>query len=222
MYIDKLSIYCGDLQKQQQFYTEVLGLKAVDKWEDSVTYLLGNSALRLEYSPDFRPYHFAINIPSNQISEALQWLRTRVVVLKDGDREIQDFTSWNAKALYFYDVDYNIVEFIARRSLKNESKSGFSQTSLLEISEIGMPTEDIERVYNSVHSKCGLPIYSGDFGGFCAIGDEHGLLICIDKNKKLWYPTNDPAYSADFRLSFKAGGKAFKLRYQHGKLEINK
>ncbi|HMB63120.1 MAG TPA: VOC family protein [Eudoraea sp.] len=222
MYINELSIYCRDLHKQQHFYTEVLGLKMIDKWDDSVTFVIGKSLLRLEPSPDFKPYHFAINIPSNQISGALQWLRSRVVVLKDGDREIQDFTSWNAKALYFYDTDFNIVEFIARRTLQNESESAFSQTSLLEISEIGMPTDDIERVYNAVHHKYGLPVYSGDFGGFCAIGDEHGLLICIDKYNKLWYPTNDPAYSSDFKLVFTAGGEACKLRYDHGKLNIDR
>ena len=142
-----------------------------------VTFQVGNSRLKFVQNEKFQPYHFAINIPCNQENEALKWLQERVEILKDGNNEIQDFDFWNAKAIYFYDIDKNIVELIARKNLLNQSTKMFTTNALLEISEIGVPVNNIESTYNNLKEIVGLKIFDGGFERFCAIGDENGLFI---------------------------------------------
>lgn len=118
----------------------------------------------------------------------MQWLKSRITILKDEQDEIIDFRAWNAKAIYFYDQDKNIVELIARKNLKNESDQNFGPEQFLEISEIGVPTRDIESEFSILRNAMGIEIYDGGFGNFCAIGDENGLFICINKDHKNGIP----------------------------------
>lgn len=65
---------------------------------------------------------------------------------------------------------------------------------LLELSEIGVAVNDIEPIFNAFTKMVGIQKYDGGFKRFCAVGDENGLFICINKNAKGWYPTGDKAY----------------------------
>jgi len=220
MQIKKLKIYTSSLSAQSQFYSEILKLKMLSQSENSISFKIGRSVLEIESAQKVTPYHFAINIPSNQENEALVWLKSRVEILKDGNNEIQDFEAWNAKAMYFYDMDKNIVEFIARKNLDNRSNETFDQNALLEILEIGMPTNDIENKFNFLNENIGMEIYSGGFDRFCAIGDEHGLFICIDKNIKDWFPTSGKTYSSDFEVCIQQGEIEYGVAFKNEKLEI--
>jgi catechol-2,3-dioxygenase len=140
--------------------------------------------------------------------------------MMDGN-EIQNFVNWNAKAIYFYDRDKNIVEFIARNNLKNSSSEDFNGNSLVEISEIGIPTTNIKKEFSFLNEKLGLSIYDGTFENFCAIGSERSLLICIDKNAKGWYPLNDEAYSSDFMLKLIVDQREFVLEYSDEILSVH-
>jgi len=224
MHIKKLKIFTSKLTVQSHFYTEILGLEKLDLTEKTVSFKMGKSVLEFESALNATPYHFAINIPSNKEKEALEWLKNKVEILKDGNNEIQDFAAWNAKAMYFYDIDKNIVEFIARKNLDNHSESKFDQYSLLEISEIGLPTNDIENEFKILNGLSGVEIYSGGFDRFCAIGDETGLFICIDKNKKDWFPTGDKAYSSNFEMIMGHNDKTYTIAYKNAKLKtgVNK
>jgi hypothetical protein len=57
----------------------------------------------------------------------------------------------------------------------------------------------------------GIPIFDGDFSSFCAVGNDEGLFILINKNEKKWFPTNDVAYTSDvivkgdYNFAFKNG-----------------
>jgi catechol-2,3-dioxygenase len=219
MQIKKLKIYTANLAAQSQFYAEILGLEKLGSTKKTVSFKMGKSVLEFESAPISTPYHYAINIPSNQEMEALKWLKDRVGILKDGSNEIHDFVAWNAKAMYFYDPDQNIVEFIARKNLDNNSETAFDQNALLEISEIGLPTDDIEKEFNLLNKNLGLEIYSGDFDRFCAIGDENGLFICVNKKIKDWFPTNDKAYSSNFEMIMGHNEKAYEIEYKNEKLK---
>ncbi len=179
---------------------------------------MGESVLHITYRDTATPYHFAINIPSNKEQQAYDWLKNRVDILKDGDDKIINFVRWNAKAIYFYDADHNIVELIARKNLNNKSSKDFDENSFLEISEIGIPTTTIKREFNFLNKNYGLNIYDGNFERFCAIGNENGLFICINKNTKDWFPTNDKAYPSDFEVIIRIKGKEFKIKYQDEQL----
>lgn len=220
MQIKKLKIFTQKLPEQSEFYSDILGLNIIDQSENSVSFKIGKSILKIEYQQNFTPYHFAINIPSDKEVEALNWLKARVEILKDGDNEIQDFDFWNAKAIYFYDKDNNIVELIARKNLNNQSEKEFDQNSFLEISEIGLPTINIEKEFKILNTNFGLEIYDGSFERFCAIGNENGLFICINKNVKDWFPTNDKAYSSDFVVIIDENEKEYKIEYKNEKLNI--
>mgnify|MGYP000748929546 CR=1 FL=1 len=215
MKIKELELYTSNLEVQTAFYSKTLELKIVEKTEKSVAFQIGTSILKLTYRETVTPYHYAINIPANQEKEALEWLKNRLEVLKDGDSEIQYFDFWDANAIYFYDKDNNIGEFIARKKLKNDTDKAFDKNSLLEISEIGLPTTDIQREYDILNKAMGIPIHSGSFDRFCSIGDENGLFIIINKDlKKDWYPTKDAPYSSNFSIQLEEKGCDYKFEYK--------
>jgi hypothetical protein len=117
-------------------------------------------------------------------------------------------------------MDKNIVEFIARKNLDNRSEIEFDQNSLLEISEIGLPTDQIENKFKMLNENSGLEIYSGGFDRFCAIGNETGLFICVDKNTKNWFPTDDKAYPSDFDVLIDRNDKEYYVECKNDKLNL--
>lgn len=207
-----MTLWTNNLEGQKHFYKNIFGLELIENSIDTASFRIGRSILMLKEGKHAMPYHFAINIPANKIVESLNWLEERVEVIKEGDKSIHQFEGWNAEAIYFYDADGNIAELISRKNLNNSSDDIFSIKSLLEISEIGIPTEDIGSLYKTLSSRCGLEIYSGDMGQFCAIGDEYGLFVCIDINKKTWFPTNEIACLADFKILFEIEAIEYEMK----------
>lgn len=214
MNIKELTLFTAQLALQSDFYEATLGLEKVEETTTSVSFKVGDSILKFVQRDNVTPYHFAFNIPSNQAEGALNWLKQRVKILKDEDSEIQYFNFWDAYAVYFYDKEHNIVEFIARKRLNYELDKPFDQSCLLNISEIGLPTKDIQREFNLLNSVAGIPLYSGSIERFCAAGDDHGLFILINKRiKKEWFPTYDKPYSSDFVVRFTEGEQEFCFEY---------
>ncbi|MGB1219771.1 MAG: VOC family protein [Flavobacteriales bacterium] len=219
MKIQELEIYTPRLEEQTKFYSQVLELDSITKTNTSVSFQIGKSILKLIRRDEFTPYHYAINIPANQEVEALKWLKERVDVLKYENSMIQYFDFWNAYAIYFYDADKNIVELIARKNLENNSRKPFSKNALLEISEIGMPTFDINKEYKVLKEIADIAIHSGNLERFCALGDENGLFIAINKEeKKEWFPTKDKPFSSDFNIRFIEKGNEFTFQYKNEEL----
>lgn len=219
MKIKELIIYTQHLDRQTCFYTDVIGLELIAQTEKYVSFKVGSSVLNLVQSELTTPYHFAINIPSNKENEALAWLKERVEILKDGTNEIHDFNFWNAKAMYFYDADRNIVEFIAHKNLRNASEDEFGVKALLGISEIGVPVNDIETIFNTLKDIAGLEQFSGSFDRFCTIGNPHGLFICVDKNRKEWFPTGDKAFSSAFQIRFEYKDNEYSVEFANEVLQ---
>ncbi len=213
MKIKGLKLYTNNLAKQKEFYISLLSCNLVDETNDSFTIKLVDSLLTFSKSDDKPYYHCAINIPSNQIEEALQWLKQRVEILPFENEEIVDFVNWNAKSIYFYDAGKNIVELIARKNLNINRNEEFSANSFLHISEIGYPTNDVKKSYHYLNTNYNLDKYDCDEKRFCAIGDEYGLLIVVNYNLKKWFPTRDEALPFPFEISFENGdGELFNFR----------
>lgn len=215
MKIKELILYTNNLEEQFDFYSRILGIEVVHKSSKKFSLNIGTSILSFVENENFTPYHFAFNIPSNKELEALDWLKSKVSILKDGNQELIDFTSWNAKAMYFYDSDKNIVEFIARKNLKKNSDKSFDSKSLLEISEIGTATQNLTEKHHYLTHHIGLSQYSGGPDRFCAIGSENGLFICIDKNQKDWYPNSDKAFSSDFNIIIEVEHKQMNIQFKN-------
>ncbi|MFI1771694.1 VOC family protein [Thalassobellus citreus] len=198
MKIKEIILFTNTIEKQKQFYQNVLDLELVYNSEEKISFNTQESILSFEYKKEIKPSHIAFNIYSNKIEEALSWLKKRVTILPDGDSLISDFKSWNSKAIYFYDADKNIVEFIARHNLELNSTSFFSSKSIISISEMAIATTNIEAVYNAINNIRPISVFDGDFSRFCALGNDEGLFILINKSLKKWHPRQEDAFTSDF------------------------
>lgn len=214
MKIKKLQLYSSNLKEQLHFYRDTLSLQVKQNSEENFEVQIGYSLLEFQFKQDAKPYHIAFHIPDHQEEEALEWVKERMPVLKNNSEEIIDFSAWNAKSLYFYDADKNILEFISRGDLNKPQSALFSEKSILGVAEIGIATTQVREKFNFLNSQFGLEKYDGDFEKFCAIGDDLGLFITIDRTKKDWFPTDDKAHAAEFRVYFSHRDREYRLNFE--------
>ncbi len=220
MKISRLTLYTRFPEEQKKFYGKTLGLKPVSDSPDAFSLSIGHTLLTFVKNPAATPYHFAINIPPFSEVQALEWLKERSGILTDHGREIQDFTAWNARSVYFYDADRNIVEFIARRNLTHPQAGNFGPLSLMGVSEIGLAVQHIGPCYQLLKATAGLELFDGDLKQFSAIGDDHGLFICVNIHRKSWYPTGDTAYPSEFETHISENQREFHITYYQQDLQI--
>ena len=147
MKIEELILDTENLEEQLSFYQDLMNFKTIKRSESCISFQIGKSKLTFVEKDKALPYHFAINIPFNKVKEGLNWLKDRVTVIPFEGDEIIDFENWKAKAIYFYDRDHNIVEFIAREKSGHDIREGFGSKSILCISEIGIGTDNIKELY---------------------------------------------------------------------------
>lgn len=218
MKILKLQLFSSNLKEQLHFFRDTMNLKVKQNSEENFEVQIGYSLLEFQYKQDARPYHIAFHIPDHQEQEALKWIKERIPVLKNNNQEIIDFSAWNAKSLYFYDADKNILEFISRGDLNESESALFSEESILGVAELGIGTTRVREKFNFLNLHFGLEKYDGDYEKFCAIGDDQGLFITIDRTQKDWFPIDDKAYAAEFRVEFSHGDKNYRLIFEKNSL----
>ena len=215
MNITKLQIQVADLARCAAFYTETLGFRPSQHQPHRLILRAGSSELHLAETAS-RPtgvYHFAFNIPENQIEAAHTWLLDQVNLLSDDQGQTTFyFQGWNAHAVYFKDPEGNIAEFIARHTLPNASASSFTSDAILCISEIGMATENVPAMVARYKRDYGLSIYQSSGDEFSPVGDEHGLFIIVKQGRR-WYPeVKDPAALLPVEVEFRAGSQVSPYR----------
>ncbi len=222
MKVEQLILQSKNFSQQFHFYVETLGLDLVEKKDDFFSIKVGSSILVFKKSLDQCYYHFAFNIPPFRIMKALDWVQKRASLLKYKGENIVDFPNWNAKAFYFFDADQNIVEFIDRRNLDVKTDEDFSNKKLLELSEVGLPVNNIRQAFQKLNLQAAINQYSGDLENFCAAGDEHGLFIIVDQKSKNWLPTNLPAKAFPFELYFSNDHEKYFLKYDGIEIAVRK
>lgn len=205
MYLQKLTLYTPNLEKTIDFYGHTLKFPLLIKSLQSATFKIGKTRLTFTRKENAKPYHFAINIPSNKENEVLNWLREKARIIMHNNQEMIDWPDWNAKAIYIYDHDNNVVEFIARKNLGYTESMPFIPTQILGVSEIGMAVNDVQDTLRKLNRAYKLPVFSKIENHFCAAGDENGMFIIIDKNMQGWFPNNDKAHTSDFVLQQEDG-----------------
>jgi catechol-2,3-dioxygenase len=195
MQIIELKLKTDHLDAQRAFFTEVLRLPLLDSTADSVAFQAGSSRLVFERETGWKGvYHFAFDVPENQLQLAKNWLETRVPISREGSDEIVHFEQWNAHAFYFFDPEENILEFIARHNQPNASDRPFDEGSILSISEIGLTAENVPETVEAIDSALGVGVYSGAGGDqFTAVGDELGLFITVKRGRNWFASRNKPA-----------------------------
>lgn len=199
MQIKELVIYSDHLGEQFAFYTQTLGFQPVAKSTTSFAIKAGHSVLHFEQNPKpqpFAPYHFAFNIDPASIHTVVPFLQSRrIQPLEANGNTIQDFTDWNAKAVYCYDADGNIVEFIARFNLGPQTPhQPFDESKIWNISEMGIVVPDIPDFLRQIHNHLGLSVWKESGPDFKAVGSETLLLVTVPPGRN-WFPTTIPAAS---------------------------
>ncbi len=196
MLIKRLELLTSNLPAQLDFYSTLLDLPARLEGE-TLTVSAGKSTLAFTQAPaEWRgAYHFCFNIPENQFMQAREWFASRVPFIKD-DKGNDEFHSrtWNASSSYFKDAAGNILEFIARHDQQNAANAPFDSRQILQISEIGLASQDVIAFAKELCETLGVSVYKQEpKADFTPVGDEDGLLILPIENR-IWYPnTGAPA-----------------------------
>lgn len=216
MKLEHIQIQTQDIQKTAAFYTTVLGLPIIEKTATSISIQAGDSVLKFVNDPEFESiYHFAFNIPNNKLDEAIQWCKDKVdlIFIKD-QNVITNFENWNANAVYFYDNNRNLLEFIVRHDLNNAQTETFTSKSILNISEIGIVNENPLALGKELIAEHDLEFFSKNDNSelFAAVGDDEGLLIMVKPNRN-WYPTQTPSESNKTEVKIVNNGTQIELKF---------
>ena len=217
MNITYLELPAKDLVAQRDFYSQVLELP-VDLGAEKLQVQAGETIL--VFTPAQASfdgvYHFAFNIPENQFRAAKAWVAERLPLIRnESGQDEYDFTNWNAHAFYFKDAAGNILEFIARHDLKNAVDEPFNREQILQVSEIGLPSEDVVAFADDICTRLGVSVFRGKPDAtFTPVGDDRGLFI-LPAVGRLWLPTHSPGIPARLlpvKVSVDVEGTAWEVR----------
>ena len=215
MNITRLELLSLDLQAQKEFYANTLELP-VKLTSSGLEVNAGKTdILFTQAAPDFEgAYHFAFNIPENQFRAAKVWISSRVPLLRDenGKDEFES-ESWNSKSVYFKDAAGNVLEFIARHNLINTVEGDFDSRQILQVSEIGLPSEDVLELTNELCTRLNLSVFKQQPNEtFTPVGDDHGLFI-LPIRGRIWIPNSGvPAKLLPVKVKGPAQGKEWEVR----------
>ncbi len=192
MKIDEIKLFTNRLDDLKDFYYRIMELPIIKSSNTAFTVEVGSSKLTFELNDTvINPYyHFAFNIVESKNKLALKWLESRNINLnRINDSDDYYSESWNSHAIYFYDPAGNIVELIARHNLEHPSDSDFTYEDMLNISEIGLPSEDVIELSEFLQFQYSEQIYISGNSMFTPIGDEEGLFILSSLDRD-WLGSN--------------------------------
>lgn len=215
MNIKRLELLTMDLQAQRDFYADVLDLP-VNLTSSSLEVQAGETELvfKQAWYAFEGAYHFAFDIPENQFPASKEWITRRLPLLHDetGKDEFPSET-WNSHSVYFKDAAGNVLEFIARHNLQNAVDEAFDSRQILNVSEIGLPSDDVVSFANELCTRLGLAVFRQEPNeNFTPIGDDHGLLI-LPRIGRIWIPNSGvPARLLDVRVQGTVNDRTWEVR----------
>lgn len=205
MEIKELEVITNQLEETEAFYNQILNIDTHDKSENEVSFLIGRTELKFMRTTIEQPvYHMAFDIPKNQLMGAYEWLKQRTPIIPvSPETDFSDFELWNSKSFYFHDNNKNLLELICRYDLDNESDEPFDGSSILTVSEIGLVSDDVPFLAETLMNKYGLEVYEKQPAqdNFTVLGDEQGLFIIVNVDRN-WYPTAQKAASFPVKVTF--------------------
>lgn len=218
MKINKLKLFSTNLNEQLVFYRDLLGFPLIEKTENLIRFQTGKTELIFEKSAKKEFYHFAFLIPTGQLEKSIRFLEKKGIELLRWDGELIAHFK-NGRAVYFFDKDGNITEFIERPTLGFESDSEFSIDQILKINEIGLPVETPLEYSKKLVKKFNLTLadQSNFFETFCWAGDYEGVFI-VTKIGRNWKPTQLSSVINDFEIEFEESEKVFQIGFKNNSI----
>lgn len=179
------------------FYGAGLAVRLAEERSELLALEIGATRLEFRASSSEPFYHFALLVPGNRFSEALEWADARTELLPDPESGelVFDFTNWSAEACYFHDPAGNIVELIAHRGLAETSAEGpFAADELLGLSELGLVGAPAAMAA-ALERGLGLELWDGSVAGEGRLGfvGEKGRTLILSWPGRGWLPTGRPA-----------------------------
>jgi len=189
MQIQELTLQTRHVASQKTFYGHTLGWPLLSESPDSFTVKVGTTRLCFQQTEQDVLYHLAVTIPRNTFPEAKCWVQQRVPLLQRQGEDELFFANLNARSFYFCDPAGNILEYIVHYELDRETPGAFGATSVLHVSEIGLPVEDVSAFAELVSRQFAIEPYRGMISEtFAFLGDRVGQLVVV-KIDRPWLPT---------------------------------
>lgn len=215
MQLLQTELLTDSLSNTETFYSYVLGFSVLDKSENHVSFKAGSSILRFNLAEGSRAYyHFAFNIPCNQLEKAFKWIKDKAELIPvTNDNYYADFSNWHARSFYFYDNNGSILEFIARYDLKDEVHTEhFNVNQISCISEIGIVCRDLDKECTNLMETYSFTYFDMQppLENFKVLGDNNGLLI-LSSHGRNWYPTETIAENFETKVKVKEGEEVIEL-----------
>jgi catechol 2,3-dioxygenase-like lactoylglutathione lyase family enzyme len=213
MKIKKLFLHTKHFDEQREFFTQTMGFSLIESSEKFFTLKVGRTELTFSKEAESwqGSYHFAFNIPMNQIKEARAWLEARTPLIKNAEGNPLVYSvNWDADIFYFYDKAGNVLEFIARTDLDNASQEPFTTDSIECVSETSVVASTASEAIHALESEFGVSVYKNSDGGdFAALGDAEGLFIVVSDGRA-WAPDYKLiAQKTKSKVVFEVNGKEF-------------
>lgn len=217
--ISFLELVANNLDAQERFYTNIMELPVARINAKKIRVRAGTTEIYFYEDKNYTDpiYHFAFNIPENKLEEGMSWLKKKKVILAKNSQggEIYDFRNWNAHSIYWQDAAGNILEFIARHNLPNATARPFSTSDILYASEIGLVVDNVGNEMKYIKDILDLDPYRSYAPNFAAIGNEHNLIILVEKNRPwLGSSANIPAKIFPVTTNFKSGAKSSRMNFK--------
>lgn len=216
MHLRHLLLPCLDPALTRRFYRDVLQLPL-----HGDTVHIGWTTLDcVQAQHPVGSVHLAFNVAPSRFEAAARWIGARATLLADpqGRQRFALDGVWQSQSVYFAGPDGAVLELIARAALHDVAtgKGEFHGEELLCLSEIGLPSNDVDAVTSSVAHHFGVQPFAPAVEGFAALGDDHGLLIVVDQRRR-WFPQQRQLPWADgLRVCVDAPQPGLRLRDAQG------
>lgn len=221
MEIKELTLFSKNIDKQEIFYNDILGFPTSRNHINNLTINAGSTTINLEKSSKSHLYHFAFLIPTGSLESAISYLESRGIrLLPYKDDKIIYFN--NGTAIYFFDEDRNIVEFIERPLLDYVSLDhSFSIEDIQKVNEIGLAVSNPKKTTEELTNKFGVePLANAPMKeDFCWAGDHNGAII-VTKLGRNWLPTNIRGTYNNFSISYVEGNILHKVLFKKDNIQL--
>ena len=99
----ELRLKIEDLVAARSFYHQVMKLPILEETADTLLLQAGGTRLIFERVAGWKgKYHFAFDVPENQINEAAAWIKTKArLATLNGETIFNSSDRWNADMVYF-------------------------------------------------------------------------------------------------------------------------